>query len=33
MIDDKMRSQFRTIFEQFTTNFPFNAALFGTESR
>lgn len=32
-IDDKMRTQFRAIFEQFRANFPFNAALFDTDSR
>jgi hypothetical protein len=32
-IDEKMRSQFRAIFEQFRTNFPFNAALFGADSQ
>lgn len=32
-IDEKMRSQFRAIFEQFRNNFPFNTALFGTDSK
>ncbi len=31
MIDDKMRTQFRVIFEQFRANFPFNNALFSND--